>query len=94
MFEQSWIPSLPPFLGTDRQLDWAATERHKLLVLAEHALRIGRSLPELPAAAVRDAIGWLGSIKRCRLVAGPPRPLRHRRRPCRARWRGVELASQ
>lgn len=62
MFEQSWTPSLPPLLGTERQVDWAATERHKLLILAEHALRVGRSLPELPEATVRDALGWLGSI--------------------------------
>lgn len=62
MFEQSWIPPLPPLVGTERQVDWATTERHKLLVLAEHALRIGRLLPELPEAAVRDALGWLGSI--------------------------------
>jgi hypothetical protein len=62
MIEQSWIPSPPPLLGTERQLDCAATERHKLLVLAEHALRIGRSLPGLPEATVRDALDWLGSI--------------------------------
>lgn len=57
MFEQSWTPSLAPLLGTERQVDWAATERHKLLVLAEHALRVGRSLPELPETTVRDALG-------------------------------------
>jgi hypothetical protein len=48
MSEQSWTPLLPPLLGTERQVDWATTERHKLLILAEHALRVGRSLPELP----------------------------------------------
>ena len=62
MFEQSWTPSLPPLLGTERQVDWATTERHKLLILADHALRVGRSLPELPEAAVRDALDWLGLI--------------------------------
>lgn len=62
MFEQSCIPPLPPLVGTERQVDWATTERHKLLVLAEHALRIGRSLPELPEATERDALDWLGSI--------------------------------
>ena len=62
MFEQSWTPSLPPLVGTERQVDWATTERHKLLILAEHALRVGPSLPGLPQATVRDALDWLGSI--------------------------------
>jgi hypothetical protein len=92
MFEQSWTPSLPPLVGTERQVNWATTERHKLLVLAEHALRIGRSRPELPEAAVRDTLDWLGSIN----DAGwwlDHRDLSGIALALRARWRGGRMAS-